>query len=113
MSQRYFAGVFAGGTDSMLADDCAPSHAASLVEALRYARTYAEGLHAMLAEGKPDADKAARLVQALRNMLCTAEDELDALDDTQAQIDAAAAIHGLSDAALFSAITEHPTSETP
>jgi len=95
----------------MLADDCAPSHAEALTQSLRYALTYADELHAMLAEGNPDADRAARLVHAIRNMLCAAEDELDPLDDVQQNIDAVAAIHGLSDAELFSAITDPPTSE--
>ncbi|MEU1510909.1 hypothetical protein ABZ490_01940 [Streptomyces sp. NPDC005811] len=94
----------------MLADDCAPSHAESLAESLKYAHGYADELRLMLAEGKPDADRAAQLVQAIRNMLCAAEDELDPLDDVQQEIDAVAAIHGLSDAELFSAIT---TPENP
>ncbi|MGY3204310.1 hypothetical protein [Streptomyces sp. TE5632] len=89
----------------MLSDDCAPSHAASLVEALSYARTYSEDIRRMLEEGKPDPEKAARLVQAIRNMLCAAEDELDQLDDVQTELDAGAAIHGLSDAELFRALT--------
>jgi hypothetical protein len=97
----------------MLADDCAPQHAASLVEVLTFARGYAEDIQRMLAEGTPDAERGARLVQALRNMLCAAEDELDTLDDTQAELDAVAAIHGLSDADLFSATTEAPASENP
>ncbi|MFC8998184.1 hypothetical protein ACFT7U_21055 [Streptomyces rochei] len=97
----------------MLADDCAPSHATSLLEVLTYARTYSEDIQRMLEEGNPDPEKAGRLVQALRNMLCAAEDELDTLDDTQAELDAVAAIHGLSDADLFSAITGAPTSENP
>ncbi|MFB9465364.1 hypothetical protein [Streptomyces cinereospinus] len=97
----------------MLADDCAPSHAASLAESLRYGLSYADELSAMLAEGKPDAERAAVLVQSIRNMLCAAEDELDALDDVQQEIDAVAAIHGLTDAELFSAITDAPTSENP
>jgi hypothetical protein len=97
----------------MLADDCAPSYAASLTESLRYALGYADELSAILAEDNPDADRAAQLVQSIRNMLCAAEDELDPLDDVQQEIDAVAAIHGLSDSELFSAITDTPTSENP
>lgn len=97
----------------MLADDSAPERVASLVDSLSYARTYSDEISRMLAEGKPDPEKAANLVQAVRNMLCAAEDALDTLDDTQAHIDAVAAIHGLSDADLFSAITNAPTSENP
>ncbi|MFZ3597608.1 hypothetical protein [Streptomyces sp. BH104] len=98
----------------MLADDSAPERVASLVDSLSYAHSYAESLRLVLAEGKPDPDKAAHLVQAVRNMLCAAEAALDALDDTQAHIDAVAAIHGLSDADLFSALVkDHPTSENP
>jgi hypothetical protein len=97
----------------MLADDCSSSHASSLTQSLRYALTYADELSGMLAENNPDAARAAQLVQALRNVLCAAEDDLDALDDVQAQIDAVAAIHGLSDAELFSAIADIPTSENP
>lgn len=97
----------------MLADDSAPERMASLVDSLSYAHDYAESLSRVLAEGKPDPVKAAYLVQAVRNMLCSAEDALDTLDDTQAHIDAVAAIHGLSDADLFSAITNDPTSENP
>jgi hypothetical protein len=89
----------------VLADDYAPSHAESLAQSLRYALTYADELRAMLADGNADPEKAAHLVQAIRNMLCSAEDELDPLDDVQQEIDAVAAIHGLSDAELFSAIT--------
>ncbi|MFF0161797.1 hypothetical protein ACFYRY_30295 [Streptomyces sp. NPDC005263] len=95
----------------MLADDCAPSHAVSLAEALSYAHSYAESLSRMVAEGKPDADKAAHLAQGIRNMLCAAADDLDALDDTQEVIDAVADIQSLSDAQLFSVITDTPTSE--
>jgi hypothetical protein len=97
----------------MLADDCAPSHAESLTQSLRYALTYADELRAMLADGNADPEKAAHLVQAIRNMLCAAEDDLDPLDDVQQNIDAVAAIHGLSDAELFSAITDDPTSGNP
>jgi len=97
----------------VLADDCAPSHAESLTQSLRYALTYADELRLALAEGKADPDKAADLVQGIRNMLCAAEDELDALDDTQRVIDAVAAIQGLSDADLFRAITDTPTSGNP
>ena len=97
----------------MLADDCAPSHAESLAQSLRYALTYADELRAMLASGSPGPEKAARLVHAVRNMLCAAEDELDPLEDVQQNIDAVAAIHGLSDAELFSAITDTPTSGNP
>ncbi|MFJ4815127.1 hypothetical protein [Streptomyces sp. NPDC088801] len=97
----------------MLADDCAPSHAESLTQSLRYALTYADELRAMLADGNADSERAARLVHAVRNMLCAAEDELDPLDDVQQEIDAVAAIHGLPDAELFSAITDTPTSENP
>jgi hypothetical protein len=67
----------------------------------------------MLAEGKPDPEKAARLVQALRNMLCAAEDDLDPLDDVQQELDAVEAIHRLPDAELFSAIAEPPTYGNP
>uniref|UniRef100_A0AAU2VZW5 Uncharacterized protein n=1 Tax=Streptomyces sp. NBC_00008 TaxID=2903610 RepID=A0AAU2VZW5_9ACTN len=95
----------------MLADDCAPSHTESLAQSLRYALTYAAELSAMLADGNADPEKAAHLVQAIRNMLCAAEDELGPLDDVQKEIDAVAAIHGLSDVELFSAITDTPTSE--
>ncbi|OKK02739.1 hypothetical protein AMK26_24455 [Streptomyces sp. CB03234] len=97
----------------MLADECAPSHAESLTQSLRYALTYADELRAMLADGRPDPEKAAHLVQAIRNMLCASEDELDPLDDVQQEIDAVAAIHGLSDVELFSAITDTPTSGNP
>ncbi|GLV74986.1 hypothetical protein ACH4VS_02395 [Streptomyces hygroscopicus] len=97
----------------MLADHDSPSHAASLAEALSYASTYADAISRMLAEGKPDPDKAAHLVQAIRNMLCAAEDELDTLDDTQQIVDAVAEIQGLSDPQLFSAITDTPTSGNP
>ncbi|MGC2997541.1 hypothetical protein ACPF8X_03825 [Streptomyces sp. G35A] len=93
----------------MLADDCAPHHAASLANTLSYAHSYAKSLSAMLAEGKPDPEKAARLVQALRNMLCAAEDDLDPLDDVQQELDATEAIQGLPDVELFRAITEPPT----
>ncbi|WP_030677839.1 hypothetical protein [Streptomyces rimosus] len=97
----------------MLADDCAPSHAESLTQSLRYAHGYADELRLMLADGNADPEKATRLVHAIRNMLCSAEDELDPLDDVQQNLDAAAAIHGLSDAELFSAITDDPTSGNP
>jgi len=97
----------------MLADDCAASHTASLTESLRYANGYAEELHRMLGEGTRDPERAATLVMALRNMLAAAEDALDPLDDVQQQIDAVAAIHGLSDVELFSAITDAPTSGNP
>ncbi|MER6528129.1 hypothetical protein [Streptomyces sp. NPDC001508] len=97
----------------MIADECAPSHAESLTQSLRYALSYADELRAMLADGNPDPEKAARLVQAIRNMLCSAEDELDPLDDVQQNIDAVAAIHGLSDAELFRALTDTPTSGNP
>ncbi|MFG2789939.1 hypothetical protein [Streptomyces sp. NPDC048419] len=97
----------------MLADHDSPSHAASLAEVLSYARTYADEISRMLAEGKPDPDKAAHLVQAVRNMLCAASDELDTLDDTQQIIDAVADIQGLSDPHLFSAITDTPTYGNP
>ncbi|MEW9519337.1 hypothetical protein [Streptomyces tubercidicus] len=97
----------------MLADDCAPSHADSLAQSLRYAHDYASELSAVLADASADPDKAARLVQGIRNMLCAAEDELDALDDTQQVIDAVAAIQELSDADLFRAITDTPTSGNP
>ncbi|MDX2804856.1 hypothetical protein [Streptomyces scabiei] len=97
----------------MLADDSAPERAASLVDSLSYAHGYAESLRGILAEGKTDPEKAAHLVQAVRNMLCAAEDALDTLDDTQAHIDAMAAMQSLSDAALFSAITDTPTYENP
>ncbi|MFJ8182873.1 hypothetical protein [Streptomyces sp. NPDC096105] len=89
----------------MLADDSAPSHAASLAEALSYARAYGEDLTAMLEAGQPDPEKAHRLVQAIRNMLCAAEDELDELDDVRTFIDTAKAIQGLPDAVLFDALT--------
>ncbi|MFJ7334041.1 hypothetical protein ACIQUU_12420 [Streptomyces sp. NPDC101116] len=97
----------------MLADDCAPSHAEALAQSLRYAHGYADELRLMLADGTADPEKAARLVHAIRNMLCSAEDELDPLDDVQQNLDAVAAIHGLSDAELFSAITDDPTSGNP
>ncbi|MFE3382539.1 hypothetical protein [Streptomyces anulatus] len=97
----------------MLADDSAPERAASLVDSLSYAHGYAESLSSMLAEGKSDPEKAAHLVQAIRNMLCAAEDALDTLDDTQAHIDAVAAMQSLSDADLFGAIINAPTSENP
>jgi hypothetical protein len=97
----------------MLADDCAPSHAESLTQSLRYALTYADELSAMLADGNADSERAARLVQAIRNMLCAAEDELDPLDDVQQEIDAVAAIHGLSAVDLFTVITDTPTSGNP
>ncbi|MGW0814959.1 hypothetical protein ACWD00_17155 [Streptomyces viridiviolaceus] len=95
----------------MLADECAPSHAEALAQSLRYALTHAEELSRMLADGNADPEKAAHLVQAIRNMLCSAEDELDPLDDVQQNIDAMVAIQGLSDVELFSAITDTPTSE--
>ncbi|MEW2454381.1 hypothetical protein [Streptomyces albus] len=97
----------------MLADDSAPERAASLVDSLCHAHGYAESLSITLAAGNPDPEKAACLVQAIRNMLCAAEDSLDALDDTQAHIDAVAAMQSLSDADLFSAIANAPTSENP
>ncbi|MFE9050371.1 hypothetical protein [Streptomyces rubiginosohelvolus] len=97
----------------MLADDCAPSHAEALTQSLRYALAYADELSGILAGGNADPEKAARLVQAVRNMLCAAEDELDPLDDVQQEIDAVAAIQGLSDAQLFSAITDTPTYGNP
>ncbi|MEV7234267.1 hypothetical protein AB0N06_09820 [Streptomyces sp. NPDC051020] len=92
----------------MLSDDCAPSRAESLAQSLSYAHGYAEELRLMLAEGKPDADKAARLVQAIRNMMLATLDDLYELDDVQQEIDAVGAIRGLSDAQLFSAITDTP-----
>ena len=95
----------------MLADDCAPRHAASLIEALGFARDHAESLSAMLAD-KPDPENAARLVQAIRNMLCAADDELDSLDDTQAHSDAVQAMRRMTDAELYRAITE-PTPGYP
>ncbi|MFD4262079.1 hypothetical protein ACFWR9_31750 [Streptomyces sp. NPDC058534] len=95
----------------MISDEYAPAHAVSLVQSLGYASGYAEELRAMLAEGNPHPERAARLVQALRNMLCDAEDHLDALDDTQAAIDAATAMQRLSDADLFRALAEPPTPE--
>ncbi|MFE4417696.1 hypothetical protein [Streptomyces sp. NPDC056817] len=94
----------------MLADIDAPAHAESLVQCLSHAHSYADEIRRMLAEGRPDSDRAAILVQAIRNMLCAAEDDLDALDDVQVQLDAVAAIHGLSDVDLFGAITDTPTS---
>ncbi|WP_436979160.1 hypothetical protein [Streptomyces sp. enrichment culture] len=97
----------------MLADDCAPSHAESLAQSLRDALTHADELSRMLADGNADPEKAARLVQAIRNMLCAAEDELVPLDDVQQNMDAVAGIHRLSDAELFSAITDAPTSGNP
>ncbi|MEV0480064.1 hypothetical protein AB0I69_05495 [Streptomyces sp. NPDC050508] len=97
----------------MLADGCAPSHAESLTQSLRYALTYAEELSVILAHGNANPERAAYLVQAIRNMLCSAEDEIDPLDDVQQEIDAVAAIHGLSDVELFSAITDAPTSGNP
>jgi hypothetical protein len=97
----------------MLADHDSPSHAASLAESLSYASTYADAISRMLAEGNPDPDKAAHLVQGIRNMLCVAEDELDALDDTQQVMDAVATIRGLDDPHLFSAITDTPTYGNP
>jgi hypothetical protein len=97
----------------MLADDCAPSHAEALAQSLRYALGYADELSTMLTVGDTGPERAARLVQAIRNMLCAAEDELDPLDDVQQEIDAVAAIHGLSDTELFSAITDTPTSGNP
>ncbi|WP_409472863.1 hypothetical protein [Streptomyces sp. HC307] len=97
----------------MLADHCAPSHAESLAQSLRYALAYSDELSAMLADGNADSERAAQLVQALRNLLCAAEDELDAMDDTQQVIDAVAEIQGLSDADLFHVITDAPTSGNP
>ncbi|MFZ4300995.1 hypothetical protein ACOZE3_24155 [Streptomyces cinereoruber] len=97
----------------MLADDCAPSHAEALAESLRYAIAYADELSAILSDGNADPERAARLVQAIRNMLCSAEDELEPLDDVQQGIDAVATIRGLSDAELYRAITDAPTSENP
>ncbi|MFH9190726.1 hypothetical protein [Streptomyces globisporus] len=97
----------------MLADDSALERVASLVDSLSYAHGYAESLGGILAEAKPDPERAALLVQAIRNMLCAAEDALDTLDDTQAHIDAVAAMQSLSDADLFSAITTDPTYENP
>ncbi|MFJ9429612.1 hypothetical protein ACIRQY_08095 [Streptomyces sp. NPDC101490] len=97
----------------MLADDCASSHAEALAQSLRYALTYADELSGILTGGNADPEKAARLVQAIRNMLCTAEDELDPLDDVQQEMDAVAAIRRLSDAELFSAIADAPTSGNP
>jgi len=97
----------------MLADDCAPSHADELCQSLSYALSYADALRAMLAGASPDPENAARLVQAIRNMLCAAQDELEPLDDTQAHIDAAQAMQDMSDAELFRAITEPPTSGNP
>ncbi|WP_432098600.1 hypothetical protein [Streptomyces sp. WAC 04229] len=97
----------------MLADDCTPAHAVSLVQSLGYASEYAEELRGMLAEGSPDPERAARLVQALRNMLCDAEDHLDALDDTQAALDTATDMQRLSDVDLFRSLTEPPAPESP
>ncbi|MFE7954288.1 hypothetical protein [Streptomyces sp. NPDC057413] len=95
----------------MIADDCAPSHAESLAECLTYAHDYADELRRILAEGKPDPERAARLVQAIRDMLCAAEDELDALDDSQEVMDGISVIRGLSDAELYRAITDTPAGE--
>ncbi|MEU2401079.1 hypothetical protein [Streptomyces pseudogriseolus] len=81
----------------MLADDDAPSHAASLVEVLSYARAYGEDLSELLEAGQPDPEEAHRLVQAMRNMLCAAEDELDHLDDVQTFLDTAKALRALTD----------------
>ncbi|MEU0739347.1 hypothetical protein [Streptomyces sp. NPDC006134] len=92
----------------MIADDCAPSHAESLAQCLTYARDYAEELRLMLAGRDVDSDRASRLVQAMREMLCVAENELAALDDTQEVTDAIADIRGLSDAELYRAITDAP-----
>ncbi|MEU8878581.1 hypothetical protein [Streptomyces hydrogenans] len=97
----------------MLADDCAPSHAEALAQSLRYALAHADELSAVLSDGNADPEKAACLVQAIRNMLCAAEDELDPLDDVQQEIDTVAAIRGLSDGELFSAITDTPTCGSP
>ncbi|MFJ8720953.1 hypothetical protein [Streptomyces sp. NPDC093269] len=93
----------------MLADDCAPSHAVSLAESLSYAHSYADSLTRMLAEEKPDPDRAAQLIQAIGNMILVALDDLYELDDVQQTIDAEAAMQGISDAQLFSAITDTPT----
>ncbi|MET7976713.1 hypothetical protein ABZW44_27445 [Streptomyces mirabilis] len=92
----------------MLADDSAPSHAESLAQSLGYARDYAEELRRMLAEGKPDFDRGAQLVQAIRNMLLAASDSLDELDDVQQEMDAVEEMQGLTDEELFSAITCPP-----
>ena len=115
MSHRDVAGSFAStkGITPMLADGCAPSHAESLAQSLIYALTYADELRRILADGNADPEKVARLVMAVRNMLSYAEDELDPLDDVQQQIDAVAAIHGLSDVELFSVIADTPTSGNP
>ncbi|MFJ8929099.1 hypothetical protein ACIRLA_21225 [Streptomyces sp. NPDC102364] len=98
---------------TMLADGCSPSHADSLSQSLRYAHGYAVELYAVIADGSPDPDRAAHLVQAIRNMLCAAEDELSPLDDAQQAMDAVSAIRELSDSDLFKAITNAPTYGNP
>ncbi|MEU2605933.1 hypothetical protein [Streptomyces albus] len=97
----------------MLADDSAPAHADTLAECLSNAHAYAEVIRRMLADGKPDADRAAHLVQAIHNVILVALESLYELDDVQQAIDAADAIQGLTDAELYQVITDTPTSENP
>ncbi|MCT9109208.1 hypothetical protein N4G69_26970 [Streptomyces mirabilis] len=92
----------------MLADDSAPSHAESLTQCLGYARDYAEEIRRMLAEGKPDSDRGAQLVQAIHDVLLAALDDLYELDDVQQEMDAVEEMQGLTDEQLFSAITCPP-----
>ncbi|MGV2916371.1 hypothetical protein [Streptomyces alfalfae] len=95
----------------MLADESTPERAASLTNALRYASQYADSLQIMLDAGRPDPEKAAELVHAIRNMVCVMEGDLDAMDDTAEVMHATADIRGLNDAALYSAITGTPPTD--
>ncbi|WP_327240438.1 hypothetical protein OG243_33275 [Streptomyces sp. NBC_01318] len=89
----------------MLADECAPSHAESLTQSLGYARRYAIEIQRMLAEGNVNPEWAARLVQAIRNMILAALDDLDVLDDVQQEIDAVREMQSLTDEELFRALS--------
>ncbi|MFI5567283.1 hypothetical protein ACIA6T_07935 [Streptomyces sp. NPDC051740] len=92
----------------MLADDCAPAHADSLTQSLSYAHGYADEVTRMLAAGNVDSDRAAQLVQALKDMILSATDDLYALDDVQQEIDAREHMRKMGDEELFLAITsEH------
>ncbi|MFJ1731125.1 hypothetical protein [Streptomyces sp. NPDC088254] len=92
----------------MLADDCAPSHAESLTQSFGYAHGYADEIRRMLAEGKPDSERAAQLVQAIHDVILAALDDLYELDDVQQEMDVIEEMQGLTDEELFSAITCPP-----
>ncbi|MEV4338772.1 hypothetical protein [Streptomyces sp. NPDC049590] len=89
----------------MLADDCAPAHAAALTESLGYAHGHADEIRRMFVAGNVDSDRAAQLVQATHNAILAALDSLYELDDVQQQIDMREAMRGLSDEELFTALT--------